>query len=151
MIFQVGPRAHFVSNIDGTHMAEALKKCNPETTLFVIASKTFTTQETITNATTAKEWLLKAAGGDQSAVAKHFCALSTNAVKVKEFGIDEKNMFGFWDWVGGELVYFNLGMGSPWIWVPRVDVLPDKGPPGMPCVPLPGKSKVYSSSGIVYL
>merc|ERR1711936_1092210 len=88
-------------DIDGTHMAEALKKCNPETTLFVIASKTFTTQETITNATTAKEWLLKAAGGDQSAVAKHFCALSTNAVKVKEFGIDEKNMFGFWDWVGG--------------------------------------------------
>merc|ERR1712193_337674 len=99
--YQVGPNVHFVSNIDGTHMAEALKKCNPETTLFVIASKTFTTQETITNATTAKEWLLKAAGGDQSAVAKHFCALSTNAVKVKEFGIDEKNMFGFWDWVGG--------------------------------------------------
>merc|ERR1711992_164342 len=99
--YQVGPNVHFVSNIDGTHMAEALKKCNPETTLFVIASKTFTTQETITNATTAKEWLLKAAGGDQSAVAEHFCALSTNAVKVKEFGIDEKNMFGFWDWVGG--------------------------------------------------
>merc|ERR1711962_1037695 len=99
--YQVGPNVHFVSNIDGTHMAEALKKCNPETTLFVIASKTFTTQETITNATTAKEWLLKAAGGDQSVVAKHFCALSTNAVKVKEFGIDEKNMFGFWDWVGG--------------------------------------------------
>merc|ERR1712180_275557 len=99
--YQVGPNVHFVSNIDGTHMAVTLKKCNPETTLFVIASKTFTTQETITNATTAKEWLLKAAGGDQSAVAKHFCALSTNAVKVKEFGIDEKNMFGFWDWVGG--------------------------------------------------
>ena len=100
--YQVGPNVHFVSNIDGTHMAEALKKCNPETTLFVIASKTFTTQETITNATTAKEWLLKAAGGDQSAVAKHFCALSTNAAKVKEFGIDVKNMFGFWDWVGGQ-------------------------------------------------
>jgi len=99
--YQVGPNVHFVSNIDGTHMAEALKKCNPETTLFVIASKTFTTQETITNATTAKEWLLKAAGGDQSAVAKHFCALSTNAEKVTEFGIDKKNMFGFWDWVGG--------------------------------------------------
>jgi len=99
--YQVGPNVHFVSNIDGTHMAEALKKCNPETTLFVIASKTFTTQETITNAETAKEWLVKAAGGSEEAVAKHFVALSTNAVKVKDFGIDEKNMFGFWDWVGG--------------------------------------------------
>jgi len=98
--FQVGPRVHFVSNIDGTHMAEVLKKCQPATTLFVIASKTFTTQETITNAETAKEWFLKAAG-DASHVAKHFVALSTNATKVKEFGIDEKNMFEFWDWVGG--------------------------------------------------
>jgi len=98
--YQVGPNVHFVSNIDGTHMSEVLKKCKPETTLFVIASKTFTTQETITNANTAKEWFLKTAG-QEDAVAKHFVALSTNATKVKEFGIDEKNMFGFWDWVGG--------------------------------------------------
>ena len=98
--YQIGPKVHFVSNIDGTHMAEVLKKCDPETTLFVIASKTFTTQETITNANTAKQWFLKAAK-DESAVAKHFVALSTNAAKVKEFGIDEKNMFEFWDWVGG--------------------------------------------------
>ena len=98
--YQVGPNVHFVSNIDGTHMSEVLKKCKPETTLFVIASKTFTTQETITNANTAKEWFLKTAG-QKDAVAKHFVALSTNATKVKEFGIDEKNMFGFWDWVGG--------------------------------------------------
>merc|ERR1711953_125584 len=98
--YQVGPNVHFVSNIDGTHMSEVLKKCKAETTLFVIASKTFTTQETITNANTAKEWFLKTAGQEE-AVAKHFVALSTNATKVKEFGIDEKNMFGFWDWVGG--------------------------------------------------
>jgi len=98
--FQVGPRVHFVSNIDGTHIEEVLKKCKAESTLFVIASKTFTTQETITNANTAKQWFLKAAK-DESTVAKHFVALSTNAEKVKEFGIDEKNMFGFWDWVGG--------------------------------------------------
>ncbi|KAI0238797.1 Glucose-6-phosphate isomerase [Lamellibrachia satsuma] len=93
-------RVHFVSNIDGTHMAETLKKLNPETTLFIIASKTFTTQETITNATSAKEWLLEHSH-DKSSVAKHFVALSTNVPKVKEFGIDEKNMFEFWDWVGG--------------------------------------------------
>lgn len=90
----------FVSNIDGTHMAETLKQVNPETTLFVIASKTFTTQETITNAETAREWFLKSAK-DNSQVAKHFIALSTNAQKVTEFGIDTKNMFPFWDWVGG--------------------------------------------------
>ncbi|XP_042908688.1 glucose-6-phosphate isomerase [Parasteatoda tepidariorum] len=95
-----GPNAHFVSNIDGTHLAETLKKLNPETTLFIIASKTFTTQETITNAESAKSWFLKSAK-DPSAVAKHFVALSTNGAKVTEFGIDEKNMFGFWDWVGG--------------------------------------------------
>ncbi|XP_035213614.1 glucose-6-phosphate isomerase-like isoform X2 [Stegodyphus dumicola] len=95
-----GPNVHFVSNIDGTHLAETLKKLNPETALFIIASKTFTTQETITNAESAKAWFLETAK-DQSAVAKHFVALSTNAPKVKEFGIDEKNMFGFWDWVGG--------------------------------------------------
>jgi len=98
--FAVGPKVHFVSNIDGTHMAETLKKLNPESTLFIIASKTFTTQETITNAETAKEWFL-ATAKDNKHVAKHFAALSTNATKVKEFGIDEKNMFEFWDWVGG--------------------------------------------------
>ncbi|GBN43975.1 Glucose-6-phosphate isomerase [Araneus ventricosus] len=95
-----GPNVHFVSNIDGTHMAETLKKLNPETALFIIASKTFTTQETITNAESAKAWFLNQAK-DASAVSKHFVALSTNTPKVKEFGIDEKNMFGFWDWVGG--------------------------------------------------
>jgi len=95
-----GPQAHFVSNIDGTHMAETLKKLNPETTLFIVASKTFTTIETITNAETARDWLLKTAG-DKSAVAKHFIALSTNGEKVSNFGIDTKNMFAFWDWVGG--------------------------------------------------
>ncbi|XP_053305626.1 glucose-6-phosphate isomerase [Spea bombifrons] len=95
-----GPRVWFVSNIDGTHIAKTLAELNPETTLFIIASKTFTTQETITNAETAKEWFLNTAK-DPSAVAKHFVALSTNAPKVKDFGIDTANMFGFWDWVGG--------------------------------------------------
>ncbi|HEX2568088.1 MAG TPA: glucose-6-phosphate isomerase [Polyangia bacterium] len=95
-----GLRVHFVSNIDGTHMVETLKKVNPETTVFIVASKTFTTQETITNAITAKEWFLKAAG-DQKHVAKHFVALSTNEAEVTKFGIDKKNMFAFWDWVGG--------------------------------------------------
>ncbi|XP_023330007.1 glucose-6-phosphate isomerase [Eurytemora carolleeae] len=98
--FAVGPKVHFVSNIDGTHMAETLKKLNPETTLFIIASKTFTTQETITNATTAKMWFLESAK-EAGHVALHFVALSTNGPKVKDFGIDEKNMFEFWDWVGG--------------------------------------------------
>jgi len=98
--YAVGPRVHFVSNIDGTHMAETLKKLDPESTLFIIASKTFTTQETITNAETAKAWFL-ATAKDANHVAKHFAALSTNSTKVKEFGIDEKNMFEFWDWVGG--------------------------------------------------
>jgi glucose-6-phosphate isomerase len=93
-------RVHFVSNIDGTHIVETLKKVNPETVLFLVASKTFTTQETITNATTAKEWFLKSAG-DVKHVAKHFAALSTNTAEVTKFGIDPKNMFGFWDWVGG--------------------------------------------------
>ncbi|XP_074149303.1 glucose-6-phosphate isomerase [Sminthopsis crassicaudata] len=95
-----GPRVWFVSNIDGTHIAKTLAELNPETSLFIIASKTFTTQETITNAETAKEWFLQAAK-DTSAVAKHFVALSTNAPKVKDFGIDTENMFEFWDWVGG--------------------------------------------------
>ncbi|WP_031579894.1 glucose-6-phosphate isomerase [Ruminobacter sp. RM87] len=91
---------HFVSNVDGTHIAETLKKLNPETTLFLIASKTFTTQETMTNAHTARDWFLKHAG-DKAHVAKHFAALSTNAKAVSEFGIDTANMFEFWDWVGG--------------------------------------------------
>ena len=93
-------KMHFVSNVDGTHIAEALKEVNPETTLFLIASKTFTTQETMTNAQSAKDWLL-ANGGKQEDVAKHFVALSTNTAGVEKFGIDTKNMFEFWDWVGG--------------------------------------------------
>lgn len=91
---------HFVSNVDGTHIAEALKGLNPETTLFLIASKTFTTQETMINANTAKDWLLES-GATQEDVAKHFVALSTNDKAVSEFGIDTDNMFVFWDWVGG--------------------------------------------------
>lgn len=91
---------HFVSNVDGTHIAEVLKKVNPETTLFLVASKTFTTQETMTNDHSARDWFLKAAG-DEKHVAKHFAALSTNAKAVGEFGIDTANMFEFWDWVGG--------------------------------------------------
>ena len=92
--------SHFVSNIDGTHLAETLKRVSPETTLFIIASKTFTTQETMTNASSAKEWFL-ADAKDPGAVAKHFVALSTNTNAVSNFGIDPENMFEFWDWVGG--------------------------------------------------
>ena len=95
-----GPELHFISNVDGTDFAETVKKLNPETTLFIIESKTFTTQETMTNAETAKNWLLKALG-DEKAVAKHFVAVSTNTEKVAAFGIDTANMFEFWDWVGG--------------------------------------------------
>jgi len=91
---------HFVSNVDGTHIAEALKTLNPETTLFLIASKTFTTQETMANAHSARDWFL-AGGGKDADVAKHFAALSTNSEGVSKFGIDTKNMFEFWDWVGG--------------------------------------------------
>ncbi|KML65063.1 glucose-6-phosphate isomerase [Pectobacterium peruviense] len=91
---------HFVSNVDGTHIAETLKPLNPETTLFLVASKTFTTQETMTNAHSARDWFLKTAQ-DEKHVAKHFAALSTNAKAVGEFGIDTNNMFEFWDWVGG--------------------------------------------------
>ncbi|MGF1723073.1 glucose-6-phosphate isomerase [Vibrio kyushuensis] len=91
---------HFVSNVDGTHIVETLKKVDPETTLFLIASKTFTTQETMTNAHSARDWFLESAG-DQEHVAKHFAALSTNAASVADFGIDTDNMFEFWDWVGG--------------------------------------------------
>ncbi|MGV1004009.1 MAG: glucose-6-phosphate isomerase [Candidatus Nanopelagicales bacterium] len=91
----------FVSNVDGTDFVEKTHDLDPAETLFLVASKTFTTQETMTNARTARDWLLAALGGDQAAVARHFAALSTNAAKVSEFGIDTANMFGFWDWVGG--------------------------------------------------
>jgi glucose-6-phosphate isomerase len=91
---------HFVSNVDGTHIAETLKGLDPETTLFLIASKTFTTQETMANAQSAREWFLNA-GAKEADIAKHFAALSTNAKAVSAFGIDTNNMFGFWDWVGG--------------------------------------------------
>jgi glucose-6-phosphate isomerase len=95
-----GLAVHFVSNIDGTHITETLKRLDPETTLFMIASKTFTTQETMTNAFSARDWFLSQAG-DQAHVARHFVALSTNVAKVEAFGIDTANMFEFWDWVGG--------------------------------------------------
>jgi glucose-6-phosphate isomerase len=91
----------FVSNIDGIDFAEATRDLNPEETMFIVSSKTFTTMETMTNAQTAREWLLKGIGGDSRAVAKHFVAVSTNSQNVSEFGIDTVNMFGFWDWVGG--------------------------------------------------
>jgi glucose-6-phosphate isomerase len=95
-----GMQAYFVSNVDATHIVETLKKVTPEETLFLIASKTFTTQETMTNAHSARDWFLKAAG-DEAHVAKHFAALSTNEKDVVKFGIDKANMFEFWDWVGG--------------------------------------------------
>uniref|UniRef100_UPI003AAE9B93 glucose-6-phosphate isomerase b isoform X3 n=1 Tax=Centroberyx gerrardi TaxID=166262 RepID=UPI003AAE9B93 len=105
-----GPRVWFVSNIDGTHIAKTLAQLNAETTLFIIASKTFTTQETITNAESAKAWFLEHAK-DKAAVAKHFVALSTNGPKVKDFGIDTENMFEFWDWVGGRFSLWSaIGM-----------------------------------------
>jgi glucose-6-phosphate isomerase len=97
---QAGLRAHFVSNVDGTDIAETLKQLNPETALFLIASKTFTTQETMTNAHTARAWFLRHAQ-DEAAIARHFAALSTNRAAVEKFGIDPDNMFEFWDWVGG--------------------------------------------------
>ena len=90
---------HFVSNVDGTDMAEVLRQCYPETTLFIISSKTFTTLETMTNAKTARSWIVKALG--EEAVSKHFVAVSTNTQEVKKFGIDPDNMFVFWNWVGG--------------------------------------------------
>ncbi len=95
-----GLRVHFVSNVDGTDMVETLKLVNPATVLFLVASKTFTTQETMTNAHSARSWFLEAAK-DEAAVAKHFAAMSTNAAAVRAFGIDTANMFEFWDWVGG--------------------------------------------------
>ncbi|WKD61677.1 Glucose-6-phosphate isomerase [Corynebacterium ciconiae DSM 44920] len=96
-----GINAHFVSNVDPADMSAVLEQVDPESTLFIVASKTFTTQETLANAHAAKRWLLEKFDGDESAVAKHFVAVSTNAEKVAEFGIDTDNMFGFWDWVGG--------------------------------------------------
>ena len=90
----------FVSNVDATDFVEATRDLDPAETLFIVSSKTFTTLETMTNAHSAREWLL-AASGDEEAVAKHFVAVSTNAKAVAEFGIDTTNMFGFWDWVGG--------------------------------------------------
>ena len=97
---QKGLAVHFVSNVDGTHLTETLKRAHPETTLFMIASKTFTTQETMTNAFSARDWFLSHAK-DHRHIAKHFVALSSNMEKVKAFGIDENNVFVFWDWVGG--------------------------------------------------
>src|SRR5690606_3245867 len=91
---------HFVSNVDGTHIVETLKQVDPETTLFLIASKTFTTQETMANAHSARQWFLESGAGEAD-VAKHFVAVSTNSKAVSAFGIDTKNMFRFWDWVGG--------------------------------------------------
>ncbi len=96
-----GLNVHFVSNVDGTHISETLKKLNPETVLFVVASKTFTTQETIANATTAKKWFLEKTGNNEKNIEKHFIALSTNEEAVKNFGINTNNMFEFWNWVGG--------------------------------------------------
>jgi glucose-6-phosphate isomerase len=93
-------RVHFVSNVDGTHLAETIRHLDPATTLFVVASKTFTTQETMTNAHSARDWLVDALG-DEAAVSDHFVAVSTNAERVAAFGIDTNHMFGFWDWVGG--------------------------------------------------
>ena len=91
----------FVSNVDGTDFVEAVRDLDPETTLFIVSSKTFTTMETMTNARTAREWSLAGVGGDEASIAKHFVAVSTNAAEVGKFGIDTANMFGFWDWVGG--------------------------------------------------
>lgn len=99
--FADGPKVYFVSNVDATQLSNRLAKCNPETTLFIVASKTFTTQETITNAESSKDWFLAHPGVKNSDIAKHFVAISTNKEKVEAFGIDPVNMFEFWDWVGG--------------------------------------------------
>jgi glucose-6-phosphate isomerase len=99
--FADGPESYFVSNVDGTHIAETLKRVKLEQTLFVISSKTFTTEETLTNAKSAREEILKLFKGNKEAIAKHFVAVSTNRAAVEEFGIDPRNMFVFWDWVGG--------------------------------------------------
>lgn len=107
-------RVHFVSNVDGSHINQMLHYLNPETTLFIIASKTFTTQETMTNANTAKKWFLGGAGNlTESDIAKHFVAVSTNEEEVKHFGIDPANMFRFWDWVGGRYsLWSSVGLAS---------------------------------------
>jgi glucose-6-phosphate isomerase len=117
--YQDGPRVHFVSNVDGTHLVETLKTLDPASTLFVVASKTFTTLETMSNARAARDWLLRACG-DSQAVARHFVAVSTNAKEVGAFGIDTRNMFEFWDWVGGRYSLWSaiglpiaLGIGMP--------------------------------------
>ena len=110
-------RTSFVSNVDGTHIAETLKRLSPETTLFIIASKTFTTQETMTNAHTARKWFLDKAN-DDSFIKHHFIAISTNTEEVKKFGIDPVNMFRFWDWVGGRY--------SLWSAIGLVDCLHDR-------------------------
>ena len=102
-----GMKVHFVSNVDGTHIAETVKTLDAERTLFIVASKTFTTQETITNAKSARDWLLGKLGVGNEAVAKHFVALSTNAKEVSGFGIDTANMFEFWDWVGGRYSFWS--------------------------------------------
>jgi glucose-6-phosphate isomerase len=108
---------HFVSNVDGTHIAEVMKHVDPERTLFIVASKTFTTQETLTNAKTARAWLLESFGrsghAGTEAVAKHFVALSTNAKEVAAFGIDTANMFEFWDWVGGRYSLWSASTSAP--------------------------------------
>ena len=105
-----GIESFFVSNVDGSHLHQTLRKVNPEETLFIIASKTFTTQETMTNAQSAKDWFLKYSK-DESAIAKHFIALSTNKESVEKFGIDSDNMFEFWDWVGGRYsLWSSIGM-----------------------------------------
>ena len=98
---QRGLNFRFVSNVDGADFVEAVRDLDPAETLFIVSSKTFTTQETMTNAQSARRWLLRGLGGNPRAVAKHFVAVSTNAAKVEAFGIDPANMFGFWDWVGG--------------------------------------------------
>ena len=91
----------FVSNVDGTDLAEAVRDLDPAATLFIVSSKTFTTLETMTNAQSARDWLLAGLNGEEAAIARHFVAVSTNAQEVAKFGIDTANMFGFWDWVGG--------------------------------------------------
>ena len=104
---------HFVSNVDGDDFAEKVKNANPETTLFLIASKTFTTQETMTNAQSARQWILKAYQGDQEAIKHHFIALSTNLERAQAFGVDARNIFGFWEWVGGRYSMFSaIGLST---------------------------------------
>jgi glucose-6-phosphate isomerase len=104
-------KVHFVSNVDGTHISEVLRELNPESTLFIVASKTFTTLETMANADTARNWLLKSVA-DEAAIARHFVAISTNARAVSAFGIDTRNMFRFWDWVGGRYSLWSV-IGLP--------------------------------------